>query len=362
VRTTKVGAVLRRLDAVMAGARPRRGTRVTVVLGGILSIVAIALIDYATGDQLSLSVFYFVPVVAVTIGVSSGMGFFLAGAASLAWTLADASIGSADRAFWLQTWNGILWFCTVSLVVALLSALRRTLGETQASERRSKEFLGYAAHQLRTPVAGVRASAEALVLTSSREQREQLAANLIREATRMGRLVSSLLRLTRLDQGDPLESRPCDVEAVVGQELERVRVLAPDLELRLRASSTLPGPLLLNPIALSEIVANLLDNARRHAAGRIDVVLETTAAQLRIAIGDDGPGLPVGGEGRAFERFVSLDGQGGAGLGLAIARSLAEAQGGALAYASRHFVVTLPAVTPTGRSRRRGERRTAPCT
>ncbi|HWC12946.1 MAG TPA: ATP-binding protein [Acidimicrobiales bacterium] len=356
---TANGEVLGRLDAVVAGTRPRRGTRAAVLFGGMVSILGIALVDHATGARLSLSVFYLVPVVAVTIGVSSGMGFFLAAAASLAWTFADASIGSADRSFWLQTWNGILRFSTVSLVVALLSALRRTVGQARASERRSKEFLGYAAHQLRTPVAGVRASAEALVLTASRAEREQLASNLIREATRMGRLVTSLLRLTRLDQGDPLESRACDVEAVVGRELERIRVLAPDLELRLRVSPGLEGPLLLDPVALGEIIANLLDNARRHAAGHIDVVVEAAAQQLRIAIGDDGPGLPVGGEGRAFDRFVSLDGHGGAGLGLAIARSLAEAQEGALTYASRQFVVTLPAITPTGALESPGTRRTA---
>jgi nitrogen-specific signal transduction histidine kinase len=71
--------------------------------------------------------------------------------------------------------------------------------------------------------------------------------------------------------------------------------------------------------------------------------------------GDDGPGLPVAGEGRAFDRFVSPDGQGGAGLRLAIARSLTKAQGGALAYSSRHFVVTLPAITVPGRSHRQAE-------
>jgi signal transduction histidine kinase len=95
--------------------------------------------------------------------------------------------------------------------------------------------------------------------------------------------------------------------------------------------------------SLAPALANLLDNARRHAAGRIELTVGTDqASQLEIRLADDGPGLPLEMAERAFERFVSLDGKGGTGLGLAIARELARAHGGELSYQGGAFVLRLP--------------------
>lgn len=333
------------LDTLVASGRPR--PRAAILLLAAAAVVAVAVLDYVTGIDLSLSVFYLLPVTVVTVAVSSRAGFGLAAMAALAWTLAEGFIVHAHSVF-LQVWNGILRLCILGVVVALLDALRRTLNEAQASERRTKEFLADAAHQLRTPVAGVQASAEALVMSTSASNRERLTANLVLEANRMGRLVQSLLSLTRLDQGGSIERRPCDVEALIRTELDRQRALAPHLEARLGVSADVPGDLLVDQRALAELLANLLDNARRHARARIDVRLDATASALRITVADDGPGLPAGAEDRAFDRFVSLDGGGGAGLGLAIARSLARAHGGDVTYESRAFLVTLPDPLPEG--------------
>jgi signal transduction histidine kinase len=336
----------RRFDALVTATRASRATQALVMAVAAVAIVVIGLTDYVTGIAVSLSVFYFIPVTAVTVAVSPAAGFGLSAIAAVAWTLADTF--KIDSTPVLQVWNGLFRFCALSFVVALLAALRRALREAQASERRSKEFLANAAHQLRTPVAAVRASAEALGLTArtaTPAQRERLASNLTIEAERMGRLVRSLLRLTRLDQGDPLEPGRCDVEQLVQVELDRLRVLAPHLDLRFERQARATWTFILDTSAVADIVANLLDNARRHASGRVDVTLEASTSQLRILVGDDGPGLPAGGEERAFDRFVSLDGQGGSGLGLSIARSLAIAQGGGLAYRARRFVVALPAVS-----------------
>ena len=342
---------MRRLDGLVVPTWAGRRSRMLAIAAAGASIVAIALMDYVTGIDLSLSVFYLVPVVAGTVVASPRAGFFLSALAAVTWTLADAFIVNAHTTLLLQGWNGLLRFCTLSFVVSLLAALRRAMQQSQESEQRSKEFLAYAAHQLRTPVAGVRASAEALVLTESPARREQLAANLTVEANRLGRLVRSLLRLTRLDQGDPIQPVVCDVHGLLRAEIERVRLLAPHLDVRLQAPPTPLTGLLLDPAAVAEIVSNLLDNARRHATDRVDVILHVSSSQLRLSVGDDGPGLPTGGEERAFDRFVSLDGHGGSGLGLSIARSLAQAHGGELVYAARRFVLTLPAVQSAEASR-----------
>jgi signal transduction histidine kinase len=339
--------VTARLDAVVAAGRLRRPARAAVLVAGAGAVLAVAVADWVTGLDLSLSVFYLLPVTAVTVAVSPRAGFAFAALAALAWTLAESVIVDAHSGV-LQAWNGLLRLAILAVVVALLAALRRTLGDAQASERRSKEFLAYAAHQLRTPVAGVQASAEALVMTTSTAQRDRLVSNLVVESNRIGRLVHSLLSLTRLDQGGSIERRPCDVGGLARAELDRQRALAPHLEATLHVGPGVPGRVLVDPDAVTELLANLLDNARRHATGRIDVSLDAQPTMLRIAVGDDGPGLPAGAEERAFDRFVSLDGRGGSGLGLAIARSLAAAHGGELVYSARRFLVTLPVPQPEG--------------
>ena len=334
------------LGAVVIAPRVGPRGRAAAVVLATVAVAAIATLDHAIGPNLSLSVFYFIPVAATTLAVSVPAGIGLAALAAVAWTLADNI--RVDPSRMANASNALFRFCALSFVVALLGALRRAYTEAQASERRSKDFLAFAAHQLRTPLAGLRASAEALVLTApndaSTAQRERLASNLIAESDRIGRLVRSLLRLTRLDAGDGLDPAPCDVEVILRSEVDRAQALARRLTFRLRLPDRLVGLVLLDPAALAEIVANLLDNARRHAVTRVDVSLEMSPAVMRILVGDDGPGLPEGSEEQAFDRFVSLDGRGGSGLGLSIARSLAGAQGGTLDYRSRHFVLELPLV------------------
>jgi len=352
----KAKALLRQVNGVHAGPPLSGRASAAVVMLAMAATLVIAVIDYVTGVRLSLSVFYIIPVAATAVALSARAAIWTSLWAAAAWSVADSEIETARSTVLLQLWNGGLRFCVLAIVVALIAALRRAVDDARASDRRSQEFLAYAAHQLRTPVAGIRASAEALVLTASPTQREQLAANLTTEADRAGRLLHALLRLARLDQGEPPSHRPCDVEALLTDELDRLQMRAPGLELHLEVEPGVPASVMLDPTAVVEIMANLLDNARRHAAERVDVTVGRTRAGLRLAVGDDGAGLPMGAEERAFDRFVSLDGHGGSGLGLAIARSLAEAHGGGLTYTSGRFVVDL-ALQPEGGDPKRGSRR-----
>jgi signal transduction histidine kinase len=313
--------------------------------------MAIAVADYLVGIALSLSVFYFIPVAGLTVAVSGLAGLAMAAVAAVAWTLADAQMLRSSAV--IDVANAGLRFGALSFVVVLLAALRRAVQEARASEQRSKDFLAYAAHQLRSPLAGLRASAEALVLSgawASAAQRERLASNLTAEADRMGRLVRSLLRLTRLDAGDRPRLVPTDVHLVVQTEIQRLQMVAPRLDIVLVLGSALPDDLVLDPDGLAEILANLLDNARRHATSRVDVSVRYAGGEVRIGVVDDGPGLPTGTEGRAFDRFVSLDGHGGTGLGLSIVRSIAQAHGGTAEYRDTGFMVTLPATSGTSPS------------
>jgi signal transduction histidine kinase len=343
------------LARIVAADRVGGRARQVVLVLALLSIAGIALLNSATQSDLSLSVLYLLPVASVAVAVGTGAAYLLALPAAVAWTFDRLLLPHEPRAAWVQAANGLLRFAAMALLIAIIGVLRAAVRDARASDRRSREFLAYAAHQLRTPIAGVRASAEALVLSSDPAARDQLLSNISAETRRMGRVVGSLLRITRLDQGDPLERRPVDVGAEIGAEVQRAAGLAPELAVELRLD---PDPLpqvLADPVALADVLANLLDNARRHAAARITVTARHAGDELTIRVADDGPGLPDGAERVAFDRFVSLDGRGGSGLGLAIARSLAEAHGGSLVYEDRTFVVVLSArVVPArpGRARR----------
>jgi signal transduction histidine kinase len=98
-----------------------------------------------------------------------------------------------------------------------------------------------------------------------------------------------------------------------------------------------------DPDAIREALANVLDNARRHAASRIDVTFVRKPDDAEVSVGDDGPGLRESSAERVFEPFVVLDGHGGSGLGLTISRGIARAHGGDVTYEEGRFILRLPA-------------------
>lgn len=228
----------------------------------------------------------------------------------------------------------------------MLNALEKALAEARASEEAERRFLAEAAHQLRTPIAGVQASVDALLLTDVRAEREALLTIVAKETSRASRRVGGLLRMARLDRGSGPRRRRCDVIALCRDEVERTAGLAPDLNVDLHAEE--PSVICdVDPDDLGEALANLLDNARRHARSRILVTVSILGDQLDLRVEDDGPGIPPGDADRIFERFVSLDGQGGAGLGLPIVRGIVRGHSGDVRFEGGTFVIRLPLDAPS---------------
>lgn len=223
-----------------------------------------------------------------------------------------------------------------------LQALETAVNEARESESATRRFLADAAHQLRSPMAGIRASAETFVRGAPSAQREQLLANLIRDTSRAGRLMTGLLHMARVDQGAPLAPNRCDIVSLCAEQGDRVGVIAPALHVELSADDLGERLPEVDGDAVREILSNLLDNARRHAATRIGISVREGVDTVEVRVDDDGPGLAEHMRERAFERFVSLDGRGGSGLGLPIARGLARAHGGDLLYDGKGFLLRLP--------------------
>ena len=251
-------------------------------------------------------------------------------------TLVDVAVTSSPI---FDAWGHVTGASTIARDITdqrrMGQALERALGDARKSDERSRQFLADAAHQLRSPIAGVRACAETLLRGTEETDGDRLLANIVREASRAGRLISALLRLARLDQGGAVESALCDVAAICRSDVERSRMLAPALQIDLTFTDSASGSARVDGNSMTEILSNLLDNARRHAANRVHVTVAAGAGQLSVRVEDDGLGVAEEAVERVFDRFVSLDGHGGSGLGLAIGRALARGHGGELTYDGR---------------------------
>jgi signal transduction histidine kinase len=236
--------------------------------------------------------------------------------------------------------------------------------EARDSESRTRQFVADAAHELRTPVAGLRAAAEALASPrAAGEERDRLLLLLIREAGRAGRLVEELLALARIDAGLRLVREPVDLLSLAESEADRVRLLSPGQSVCVGGDRVTVSA---DPQRLAQVLTNLLDNARRYVPedGAITVTVDSPDPMTgRIRVADNGPGVPLEDRERIFDRLVRLDesrsrvphdqssgpGQpsGGAGLGLAIARGIARAHGGELRCGDESVFELIVPTTPS---------------
>jgi two-component system, OmpR family, sensor kinase len=219
----------------------------------------------------------------------------------------------------------------------MLDELEGAETRAQQAEERTRAFLADAAHELRTPIAGVQAPAETLLHHDDQldhDERQHLQALLVREAERAGALISDLLTAARLDAGIDLDLAPVSLRTLAHSEIDRVRLLHPE------TAVTMSGPEVIaraDAARVSSILRNVIDNAVRAAGpeGQVHLVVREHDQFAIAEIWDSGPGVPPSQRERIFERLVRLDhgragDAGGSGLGLAIARGYARAHGGDL--------------------------------
>lgn len=230
----------------------------------------------------------------------------------------------------------------------MAAALDATLGEVdnalaaaRDAHASSRRFMAAAEQELRNPITEAHACGEALLHTLDQADRDRLLCQLLQETTRAQQVLGSLVQLARLDSGEAVSPSPCDVIALCRDELNRMSMLAPHLDLVLRPELS-QTHYVVDVDAVRQALRNILDNGCRHAATAVEVVARDAEGFLEIGVGDDGPGLAPEVAEHAFQRFVSFAGHGGSGLGLPIARGLARAHGGDLSYDHGNFVLRLP--------------------
>jgi two-component system OmpR family sensor kinase len=229
-------------------------------------------------------------------------------------------------------------------VARLGQTLNDMLARLQEALERERRFVADASHELRTPLANLRAELE-LALRRSRNAAEMEGAirSGAEETQRLGRLAEDLLVLARADRGRlPVKREPVDVAHLVRSATDPFLTQAQHrgVEIEARVPEGLRADL--DPVRIRQAIGNLLDNALAHTSrgGRVTIGASLVNGAMLLEVSDTGQGFPPEFLTRAFEPFARPDtsrsrSDGGAGLGLAIVRAVAEAHGGAAEVRNR---------------------------
>ncbi|MFE6524269.1 sensor histidine kinase [Streptomyces sp. NPDC057794] len=207
-------------------------------------------------------------------------------------------------------------------IARLASTTNETLAALETSVERQRRFVADASHELRSPIASLRTQLE--VAAAHPELLDLDGA--VEDTVRLQRLAADLLLLARLDAGERHGDTRVDLAGLARQEAEGRSGVTVDAE---------PVEVTGSRGQLGRVLANLLDNAQRHARSAVTVSVRREGDRAVVGVADDGDGVPEADRERIFERFVRLDDarsrdDGGAGLGLAIARDVAVRHGGTL--------------------------------
>jgi signal transduction histidine kinase len=237
----------------------------------------------------------------------------------------------------------------------MLAQLQSSHNSLAASLETQRRFVADASHELRTPLTTIRGNVGLLrrVADVSPADRAAALADIESEAERMTRLVGQLLSLARADAGTTIDPRPLDLAPIVQESGRQLLILAGAKGLSSTVEPVESAWVLGDPDALRQLLLILIDNAVKYtpAPGAVRLGVRRGGDGAVIEVADTGIGIAPEDQARIFERFYRVDparSGNGAGLGLAIARWLAEAQGGRIEVESAVgrgslFRVSLPA-------------------
>jgi signal transduction histidine kinase len=225
----------------------------------------------------------------------------------------------------------------------LARAFNRLLDRLLAALQMQRQFMADASHELRTPVSVIQTAAEVTLERQVREDWEYREALTIvnEQSTRLSRMVEDMFVLARADAGGHrLTKRPLYLDEIVAECVRAVSVVAATRDIQLTTVLQADASVNADDGLLRQLVTNLLDNAVQYTppGGSVTVIVNTDASSANVTVSDTGRGIPLAERERVFERFVRLDparsATSGAGLGLPIARWIAEQHEGTLTVGS----------------------------
>ena len=202
-------------------------------------------------------------------------------------------------------------------------------------DRERSDLVATVAHELRSPLTGVKGFVQALLNRWDRlsdEQKKLMLTTVSADADRLSRLIAELLDVARIDTGRlQLYPRPSDASVLVSRVVESVRA-STSRTVELSVGADLPQ-VSVDPDKFTQVVTNLVENAVRHGDGIVRVRLEADGddgrpAGVRITVDDEGEGIPLELRNRVFTKFWKGGARGGSGLGMYIVNGLVRAHGG----------------------------------
>lgn len=339
--------LVRTTDASAYDVQARVAVLPVTLAGAPATVVATVPLDEVRGvlDALRLALLLVVPV--LTLGVALLVRTLLGRALAPVEDLRAA----ADRVALAGGPGSLPVPAADDELAALARTLNAMLDRLEASAARQRTFVADAAHELRSPVAAARAAVEVARAHPAAYPVADLVADLAPEVARMQALVDDLLVLARVGAA-PVPRGPVDLADAAAEAASSAAPVADARAVRVALAGA--GAALGTADGVRRVLRNLVVNAARHAAARVDVTVDDG----RVVVDDDGPGIAPQDRERVFERFVRLDDArerdaGGTGLGLAIAREVARELGGDVVLGTApagglRAVVTLPTASADG--------------
>jgi len=271
---------------------------------------------------------------------------------------ADGGVAMRKRAALLVSLGGCLVLLLVATGVGAGVLLLRDMRRERRESKMKTDFIDNVSHELNTPLAGIRLNAELLAEGRIPDEERRCGAieSILVESDRLARMVSELLDFSRIEKGTRrynIESFDLAAFATAPSEVQSLAAISGG---RARVSVKGSGAVVsADKDAVRQIGVNLVTNAVKYAEGEIEV--EVVGAEMRFM--DRGRGIPPGCEERIFDRFYRVDDsltrkEGGSGLGLSLARSLARGMGGNVTYSPRHgggsvFTLSLATAEPSAK-------------
>ncbi|MFJ8261353.1 ATP-binding protein [Rummeliibacillus sp. NPDC094406] len=238
-------------------------------------------------------------------------------------------------------------------------AVLRDKTEEHRLDKLRSDFIANVSHELRTPIAMLQGYSEAIIddVVSSEDERNEMIRIIYDESQRMGRLVTDLLDLARMESGNiTLYKDLVPITPVFERITQKFVQAAKEKNIELTYSSTFDESIRISidEDRIEQVLTNLIDNAIRHTGqnGSVQVIVDQQVTYARIQVKDNGAGIPKEDLEYVFERFYKADkartrGKGGTGLGLAIAKNIVEAHKGRIKVESEvdkgtNFIFYLP--------------------
>jgi PAS domain S-box-containing protein len=197
-------------------------------------------------------------------------------------------------------------------------------------DRDRSDLVATVAHELRSPLTGVKGFVQALLNRWDRlndEQKKLMLTTVHADSDRLSRLITELLDVARLDTGRlSMHQRPCDVEVLIGRVIESVRAGAPH-QIEFAAPHDLPE-IWADPDKFTQVLTNLIENAIRHGSDPVTITATREGEHVAVQVDDSGDGIPPEIRQRAFTKFWTTGQRGGSGLGMYLVNGLVRAHGG----------------------------------